>query len=93
MVVFSRALRDYVSHVLPALGVERVRVRTFHEWALEQRRRLFPKLPPEPRDDAPAVVQKLMQHPAMLDRAGGSGRSASPGPPTPAQAIDDWGSG
>ena len=32
-VVFSPALRDYVSHVLPALGVERVHVRTFHEWA------------------------------------------------------------
>ena len=30
-VVFSPALRDYVSHVLPALGVEGVAVRTFHE--------------------------------------------------------------
>ena len=29
-VVFSPALRDYVSHVLPALGVTRVQVATFH---------------------------------------------------------------
>ena len=33
VVVFSPALRDYVSHVLPALGVGRVQVRTFHDWA------------------------------------------------------------
>ena len=33
VVVFSPALRDYVSHVLPALQVERVQVRTFEEWA------------------------------------------------------------
>src|SRR5205814_265244 len=40
VVVFSPALRDYVSHVLPALHVSRVQVRTFHEWASEQCRRL-----------------------------------------------------
>jgi DNA helicase-2/ATP-dependent DNA helicase PcrA len=91
VLVFSRALRDYVSHVLPALGMERVRVRTFHEWALEQRRRLFPMLPPDPRDDAPAAVQKLMQHPAMLT-ALAEQRERVKGAATPAQAIDDWGS-
>jgi DNA helicase II / ATP-dependent DNA helicase PcrA len=89
VVVFSRALRDYVSHVLPALGVQRVRVRTFRDWALEQRRRLFPNLPPESRDDAPAVVQKLLQHPVLLDAlAAQVARSA--GPRNAAQAIDDW---
>jgi len=42
VIVFSRALRDYVSHVLPALGVNSVHVRTFLEWSTEQVRRLFP---------------------------------------------------
>src|SRR4029077_2038460 len=45
VVVFSPALRDYVSHVLPALGVEHVQARTFYEWAAEQVARLFPRLP------------------------------------------------
>ena len=58
-VVFSPGLRNYVSHVLPALGVARVGIRTWHEWASEQRVRHFPKLPRTPRDDAPAVVQRF----------------------------------
>lgn len=91
IVVFSRALRDYVSHVLPALGVRRARVCTFQEWAREQRRRHFPMLPRETADDGPAVVQRLKAHPVMLEIlaaqvARGGGRA------TPRQAIDDWGS-
>ena len=91
VVVFSRALRDYVSHVLPALGMNRVRVRTFEEWAAEQRRRLFPMLPRETRDDAPATVQRLKAHPAMLELLAEQVRRV-PGPATARQAIDDWGS-
>ena len=91
VVVFSRALRDYVSHVLPALGVQRVRVRTFHEWAIDLRRRIFPSLPPESHDDAPAVVQKLLHHPAMLTALAEQVARVA-GPRTAAQAIDDWGS-
>src|SRR4029453_4508046 len=64
-VVFSPALRDYVSHVLPALGVGGVAVRTFHEWAAEQRRRLLPSLPDRVRDDKPALVERLKLHPAI----------------------------
>ena len=44
----SPALRDYVSHVLPGLGVANVRVLTFPEWAEQQVRRLFPVLPTRP---------------------------------------------
>ena len=91
VVVFSRALRDYVSHVLPALGVRRVRVLTLHEWALEQRRRLFPALTLESGDDAPAVVQKLMHHPGMLT-ALAEQVAGVPGAASVVQAIDDWGS-
>ena len=43
-VVFSPALRDYVAHVLPALGVERVKVLTFQEWASARRKHLLPGL-------------------------------------------------
>jgi DNA helicase-2/ATP-dependent DNA helicase PcrA len=86
---FSPALRDYVSHVLPALGVERVQVRTFREWAAEQRQRLFPRLPASTREDAPAAVQRLKLHPALmlaLERH----VELCPGPSSAARAIDDW---
>src|SRR5262249_31287962 len=65
VLVFSPALRSYVSHVLPALHVRRVQVRTLHEWTSEQCRRLFPRLPRERREHTPAVVQRLKLHPAL----------------------------
>ena len=91
VVVFSRALRDYVSHVLPALGVHKVQVRTFQEWAAEQARRLFPKLPRKMRENPPAVVHRLKLHPgliAALERQ----IERNPGPGTADQVIDDWAS-
>lgn len=91
VVVFSRALRDYVSHVLPALGVRQARVCTFQEWAHEQRRRHFPMLPRGTRDDAPAVVQRLKAHPAMLAVLAAQARRGAAGTRA-RQALDDWGS-
>ena len=88
-VVFSPALRDYVSHVLPALGVSHVRVCTYQEWALEQRRRLFPSLPDVQREDTPALTQRLKLHPALLVALERQ-VARSPGKPTRAQVIDDW---
>ncbi len=78
-----------MSHVLPSLGVDRVQVRTFHEWAAEQTRRLFPTLPRIVREATPAVVHRLKLHPALLVALGRHVERV-PGPPTPAQAIDDW---
>jgi len=87
--VFSQALRDYVSHVLPALGVEKVQVRTLRDWASEQRRRLFPRLPAGVREDTPAPVMRLKLHPALLVALERQ-VARNPGPPTAARAIDDW---
>jgi len=88
-VVFSGALRNYVRHVLPALGVENVRIVTFHDWAAEQRRRHFPNLPNETRDDAPAEVQRLKLHAACAD-ALERHIASTPGPRTRRQALDDF---
>ncbi len=91
VIVFSKALRNYVSHVLPALGVHHVQVRTFDEWAAEQVRRLFPKLPRKICEFTPAVVQRLKLHPALLvaiERHIGR----QPGEPTAEQVVDDWAS-
>ncbi|MCP5066060.1 MAG: ATP-binding domain-containing protein [bacterium] len=88
-VVFSSGLRDYVSHVLPALGVERVRVKTFGDWAAEHRRRLFPALPNRHREDTPALAQRLKLHSALLvalDRH----IAKTPGEGSVEQVLDDW---
>ena len=89
--VFSQALRDYVSHVLPALQVTRVQVRTFQDWAGELVRRLFPKLPHARRDGTPGVVHRLKLHPVLMSALERHVR-ATPGQPTPRQVIDDWAS-
>jgi DNA helicase-2/ATP-dependent DNA helicase PcrA len=91
VLVFSPALRDYVSHVLPSLGVTKVQVKTFAEWAAEHVRRLYPMLPRSIRETTPAVVHRLKLHPALrvaLERQ----VARVPGPATPAQALDDWAS-
>ncbi len=90
-VVFSPALRDYVGHVLPSLGVEDVRIVTFRDWAREQRRLHFPDLPAETRADAPAIVQRLKLDPALLD-ALERHVAGHPGPRNARQALDDWAS-
>jgi DNA helicase-2/ATP-dependent DNA helicase PcrA len=89
--VFSQALRDYVSHVLPALQVNRVQVRTFHDWAAELVRRLFPRLPHALRDGTPGVVHRLKLHPVAIVALERHVR-ATPAPATPRQVIDDWAS-
>jgi DNA helicase II / ATP-dependent DNA helicase PcrA len=91
VVVFSPALRDYVSHVLPSLGVHRVHVRTFHDWAAEQSRRLYPMLPRTIRETTPGVVHRLKLHPALLTAMARQVARVD-GPATAAQALDDWAS-
>ena len=90
-VVFSPALRDYVSHVLPALGVKQVQVWTFGEWAKAQRRRLFPELPNRRRENTPTPVRRLKLHPSLLVALERQVERVE-GPRTPSQAIDDWAS-
>jgi DNA helicase-2/ATP-dependent DNA helicase PcrA len=91
VIVFSPALRDYVSHVLPALHVTRVRVETFAEWAAEAVRRLFPRLPRGLRDDTPADVLRLKLHPATAAALAEQVARVT-GPPSAEQALDDWAS-
>jgi DNA helicase-2/ATP-dependent DNA helicase PcrA len=87
--VFSRALRDYVSRVLPGLGIHRVLPLTFPDWARDQRMRHLPKLPKRLRDDTPEIVNRLKLHPATmvaLERY----IQGSEHPATAEQVIDDW---
>jgi DNA helicase-2/ATP-dependent DNA helicase PcrA len=91
VVVFSRALARYVDHVLPSLGLDRVRIITYREWVHEERRRHFPQLPGGERDDTPAVVQRLKLH-SGLEAALRRQVARVPGPKRVGQALDDWAS-
>jgi len=89
VVVFSRALGSFVGHLLPALGLERVRIASYREWASEERRRHFPRLPAARREDAPALVQRIKLHP-LLASALEDWVARTPGEATPQQAVEDW---
>jgi DNA helicase-2/ATP-dependent DNA helicase PcrA len=64
--VFNDALATYVSGVLPALGVNGVKVTTFARWAASQRRRHVRGLPKGYSEWTPSAVSRLKKHPAML---------------------------
>lgn len=91
VVVFSRALARYVDHVLPSLGLEKVRIVTYREWVHEERRRHFPNLPAATRDDTPAIVQRLKLH-SGIDEALRRQVARVLGPRSVEQAFDDWAS-
>ncbi len=91
VVVFSRALARYVAHVLPSLGLSRVRIVTYRDWVHEERRAHFPELPAERREDTPALIQAIKLHSA-LDLALDRQVARVPGPRTAGQAYDDWAS-
>ncbi|MCA9564359.1 MAG: AAA family ATPase, partial [Myxococcales bacterium] len=81
VVVFSRALAAYIGQVLPGLGVEGVKVRTFASWANEQRRHHVKGMPDAYSDGTPAVVTRLKLHSAleaMLQEACGRRPDSNP---------------
>ena len=66
VVTFGSALAAYIGQVLPALGVNGVAVVTFQSWAEKELRRCIPWLRAPVTDDAPPVVGRLKNHPALL---------------------------
>ena len=65
--VFSKALAAYISQVLPALGVEGVRVDTYPKWARWLLGMHFGRRLPDARsDETPALVTRFKTHTALL---------------------------
>ncbi|MFP6663219.1 MAG: 3'-5' exonuclease [Deltaproteobacteria bacterium] len=89
VVMFSEALRKYVSHVLPSLGLHQVRPSTYREWERRLRRRHFPRLPQKEREDVPGVVTRAKLHP-LTGMALARHIEQNPAPATAEQALDDW---
>ena len=89
IVMFSEALRSYVRHVLPSLGLHQVQPTTYRFWERGVRRRHFPQFPEKEREDTPGIVIRAKLHPIMgaaLERHIEQNEAA----PTAEQAIDDW---
>ena len=91
VIVFSGALRNYVAHVLPSLGLDGVRIVTYREWAFTERRRHFPELPARQREDTPGAIVRMKLHP-FLGEALQEQVARVQGPATARQALDDWAS-
>jgi len=66
VVTYGAGLAAYIGQVLPALGIEGVRVLTFGEWAQKEFRRAVPWLKPTFVDDASPATTRVKSHPALL---------------------------
>lgn len=89
VVVWGRALRDYVSMVLPSLGVKGVTVTTWSEWSRKLVARHFPHLPDHTNANTPSAVSSVKLHPdlpLLLERFI-RGRKA---PSSGSGAVEDW---
>jgi DNA helicase II / ATP-dependent DNA helicase PcrA len=66
VVTYGSALAAYIGQVLPALGVLDVAVVTYESWVARELDRALPTLHAQVVDDAPPVVTRLKNHPALL---------------------------
>src|SRR3569832_2103396 len=66
VVTYGAGLAAYIDQVLPALGIEGVRVLTFGDWARKELRRAVPWLKPTFVDDASPATTRVKSHPALL---------------------------
>lgn len=66
VVVYQPALVDYVSRVLPDLGIEGVKVSGYHSWARRLVQRLMPDVVRKTNTDPDADLIRLKKHPGML---------------------------
>ncbi|MDP6331860.1 MAG: 3'-5' exonuclease [SAR324 cluster bacterium] len=65
-IVFGHALANYMSRVLPALGVKGVVPLTYHKWISGLRKRVLPDLPGNYAENTPMDVIELKRHPLWL---------------------------
>jgi DNA helicase-2/ATP-dependent DNA helicase PcrA len=66
VVVKSPALTEYISRVLPSLGVPPIAVVTLEGWMRRTRQKILPQLDRPRVDDVPRAVARLKKHPAVL---------------------------
>lgn len=65
-IVFNKALANYISKVLPSLGIYGVKCWVYQEWAAHFRQRFIPQLPKDYSENTPVNVILLKKHPFIL---------------------------
>ncbi len=91
VVAYSKALSAYISQVLPALGVEGVRVQQLDQWLTWLRKMHFRGLPSAINDETPALVTRFKGHLAalrMVDELGRAHRN-DPGGGDPVAVFEE----
>lgn len=66
IVVKSPALTEYISRVLPSLGVEGIKTLTLADFMEKTRQKVLPELKRPRVTDVPSSVARLKKHPAIL---------------------------
>jgi len=66
IVVKSPALTEYISRVLPSLGVEGIRCVTLGDWMEKTRKKVLPELKQGRVTETPSSVARIKKHPAIL---------------------------
>ncbi len=66
-VVFNKALANYISKILPSLGVKGSHSWVYQDWTRSFRRKYYPSLPDRYSERTPVSVVEVKRHPAMLD--------------------------
>ena len=67
VLVFNRALANYISKILPSLGVPGVNIDFFEHWAYEMRKKIYGNLLPKAQaHHTPVSVIRLKKHPRLM---------------------------
>ena len=88
--VWGKAMRDYVGHVLPHLGISGLRVQTWTSWSRKMFRQHFPKWPTLTRQAIPDAVQRVKLHPKTMRRLKQYIHDTPQLPSTLDQVYQDW---
>ena len=89
-IVWGKAMRDYVSHVLPHLGVKKLKVTTWKNWAIKTFKEHFPTWPKITKQITPDAVREIKLHPKTASRLKQQILSTPEAPQTLEQVYDDW---
>ena len=88
--VWGRAMRDYVGHVLPHLGISGLKVMTWAHWSKKMFRRHFSGWPSLTEEAIPDAVRRVKLHPKTAQRLKKWIESTPTKPSTIDQVYLDW---
>ena len=89
-VVWGKAMRDYVAHVLPNLDIQGVKVNTWSQWSVRTFHAHFQGWPSLTKEITPDSVRQVKLHPSTMHRLEEWIKSTPKNPKTLHQVYEDW---